>query len=576
MAANFPTSLPSIARVLPTDYMNAAGKEADLLHNEIADEIEALATKIGITGSVVPRTLESVAAKVGSASPFTCRNAGAVIHTCKDATNVTFSGVSGYAGACDSTFPGPNGENTIWCSAPYGVGQGYARINVNRNFRLAATDSISMRVFIEDPASARFMQIALVQASTGATLKRSVNSDGLYEAGGWGWYTITWKLSDFTVTGSPNYSNDWTLMELQFGGVSLGGGFGRYAVSNIRKNAASCGYVIFTQDAAYDDLWTVSDLFSSTGVPLTVFVRCDKLDTAGYITTAQAVALKNDPSGVFDMASYPNYLPALAHTTDGIALSQGVAGAGNLTLAGSLCSAGVAYLGAPRKVTINTASGGGNRTVGFTITGLLGGIPVSETVLGSWVAQAVESRSYFDTVTQIAVSAAISGNVIAGTSYSVAEHSAAITTQLASMQSAGLNSDSSKAVAYASGHISEPLLTAMQLTGITIGRTNQHSQIAPRNQLLHDAAFNPFLISATNLGTAIATLKLIVDDIKTRGGLVALYFHEIAATVNGIDPTYEDLAEIIAYCKTYQDQGHIRLISCGDLMRILDTKQSVS
>ena len=47
MAANFPSSLPSIARVLPTDYMNDPGKEADLLHNEIADEIEALAAVKG-------------------------------------------------------------------------------------------------------------------------------------------------------------------------------------------------------------------------------------------------------------------------------------------------------------------------------------------------------------------------------------------------------------------------------------------------------------------------------------------------------------------------------------------------
>lgn len=509
----------------------------------------------------------------GSASRFPARNAGSVIHTCQDATNITFSGVSGYAGSVDLTFPGPANEATAWCSCPYGVGQGYARININRNMRFAAGDSISMRLYIEDPSSARYFGITLIQGAN--NLKRSVNSDGMYEAGGFGWYTITWKLSDFTVTGSPDYNSDWTLMELQFGGVSLGGGFGRFAVSNIRKNSGSCGYIIFSQDRSYDDLWTVKDIFAATGVPLTVFVGCDKLDTAGYITTAQAQSLKNDTSGVFDLASYPEYQPTLGHTTNGIALSQAVAGAGNLTLAGSLCTAGVANLGAPRKVTINTESGGGNRTVGFTITGTLAGQPVTETLLGSWVAQGVESRYYYDTVTQIAVSAAITGTVTVGTSYSVAEHVAAMTAQLASMQAKGLSSDSAKIMAYASGQISEPLLAAMQQVGMIAGRTNQHSQTVPRNQLVHDAAFNPFLLSGVNLGTAIATLKLIVDDVKSRGGLVVLYFHEIAASVNGVDPTYEHLAEIVAYCKAYQEQGFIRLISSGDLMRIVDARTAV-
>lgn len=68
MAANFPTSLPAIARVLPTDYMNDPGKEADLLHNEIADEIEALATFVGVSGSVVPGSVE---ARLNAALPAT-------------------------------------------------------------------------------------------------------------------------------------------------------------------------------------------------------------------------------------------------------------------------------------------------------------------------------------------------------------------------------------------------------------------------------------------------------------------------------------------------------------------------
>lgn len=59
MAADFPTSIPSIVRVLPTDLMDGPGTEADVLHNDLADEVEALATVVGVTGSLVPTTVEA-------------------------------------------------------------------------------------------------------------------------------------------------------------------------------------------------------------------------------------------------------------------------------------------------------------------------------------------------------------------------------------------------------------------------------------------------------------------------------------------------------------------------------------
>lgn len=59
MAASFPTSLPTIQRVAATDRRNAPGKEGHALHNKIADEVEALAAAVGVTGSVVPGTVES-------------------------------------------------------------------------------------------------------------------------------------------------------------------------------------------------------------------------------------------------------------------------------------------------------------------------------------------------------------------------------------------------------------------------------------------------------------------------------------------------------------------------------------
>lgn len=59
MAASFPTTLPTIQRVAATDRRNAPGKEGHVLHNKIADEVEALAAAVGVTGSVVAGSVEA-------------------------------------------------------------------------------------------------------------------------------------------------------------------------------------------------------------------------------------------------------------------------------------------------------------------------------------------------------------------------------------------------------------------------------------------------------------------------------------------------------------------------------------
>jgi hypothetical protein len=80
MAADFPASIPVIVRVLPTDMMDGAGTEADVLHNDLADEVEALATVLGVTGSVVPTTVEArITALQSSATPETASTIGTLI-----------------------------------------------------------------------------------------------------------------------------------------------------------------------------------------------------------------------------------------------------------------------------------------------------------------------------------------------------------------------------------------------------------------------------------------------------------------------------------------------------------------
>lgn len=500
------------------------------------------------------------------------KNAGKLINDCTSSTGFTFTGATGVSGAVDSTFPSPEGSKSVYVSVPYASGAGYGRINLTQNMTWAASDSISFRILIENPGI-HYIQCSILQSGTGAELKKTVSSDGLYEAAGFGWYNVTWKLSDFAVTGSPNYSNPFTSFQFQFGLAGSGGGQGRVALSNIRRNASSGSYIVFCQDRGYDDVWTVRNYFSAAGINLSIYVDTTTLDTAGYLTTEQAQSLYSDPSGVFEIASYPGYLPALAHTATGICLSQAVAGAGDLTINGTLSSAGTADLGGPRKVVISAA--GNNRTVAFTITGTLAGNAVTENVMGPWISgDLVESVKYYDTVTQIAVSAACSGNVTVGTSYTIAEHVAAMNTQIAGMTAKGLLG-SHLHFAYAGGQLSQPLASALTSVGAKTGRPNVHTQSVPRNMLLQDRSWNPLLLSATNAQQSITTLQSMVDDIVNRGGLLVIYFHHVLAANDGNNPSYEDLAMLIAYVKTYQEQGKIKCSKLKDIREIFDSSPCI-
>jgi len=51
-----------------------------------------------------------------------------------------------------------------------------------------------------------------------------------------------------------------------------------------------------------------------------------------------------------------------------------------------------------------------------------------------------------------------------------------------------------------------------------------------------------------------------------------LYWHTIAASVDGSNPTAEDLAEMIAYCKTYQEQGKLSCIKLSDIAAMIGFK----
>lgn len=96
-----------------------------------------------------------------------------------------------------------------------------------------------------------------------------------------------------------------------------------------------------------------------------------------------------------------------------IALAQAVAGAGNLTLSGALSSGGVATFDVARCVTI-TSTNAGDTTQTATFTGTDAyGVTLIETVSLNGAAT-ISGVKAFKTISRVAISAATTGNISAG------------------------------------------------------------------------------------------------------------------------------------------------------------------
>lgn len=105
-------------------------------------------------------------------------------------------------------------------------------------------------------------------------------------------------------------------------------------------------------------------------------------------------------------------LTLAAADADGISTSQTPSGAGNLTITGALASGGVATMDIQRKVLFTFAADESAKT--FVVTGTNQfGVAISETVTGT-DSTAITILDY-KTVSQISVSAALTGAVTVGT-----------------------------------------------------------------------------------------------------------------------------------------------------------------
>jgi hypothetical protein len=128
------------------------------------------------------------------------------------------------------------------------------------------------------------------------------------------------------------------------------------------------------------------------GVPTKNLVYEDLINASG----SPVVAAHTNTAGVF--------------ATPFIAASQAVTGAGNLTINGSWAAAGVATVDWPRTIAV-ASSNGGDTTQTVTITGTdLYGATMTQALTLNGETTVATTKAFY-TVTQIAVSAALTGNI---------------------------------------------------------------------------------------------------------------------------------------------------------------------
>ena len=118
----------------------------------------------------------------------------------------------------------------------------------------------------------------------------------------------------------------------------------------------------------------------------------------------------------------------LVGDNDGICASQSPSGAGNLTINGALHSSGTVTLTTPRAVTI-TKDNAADIGIGFVITGTNSSDQAQTEAITTMESQstAAEGAKLFKTITQVAVDAAMTGNVVVGISNLISVHGAGYT-----------------------------------------------------------------------------------------------------------------------------------------------------
>ena len=175
---------------------------------------------------------------------------------------------------------------------------------------------------------------------------------------------------------------------------------------------------------------------------------------------------------------------------DGVCTTQSTSGAGNLAIDGALTSGGVATLVPARNATI-TSAGSSETGKTFTFTGTdVNGNSVTETLNGPGSSATVSTSNVFKTITQIAVSAALTGDVTVGSGTTVSETIFAGRARIRGIYF--VNSNNSGKLDFVNGNNGNAVMTLLT-TGTQ--NTADYPDVPDEGLLCKDGAFVNFLAS---------------------------------------------------------------------------------
>lgn len=294
-------------------------------------------------------------------------------------------------------------------------------------------------------------------------------------------------------------------------------------IRSLRVNCRGESKMAIVFDDNYRAAWTeAARIMMASGYAATFAINPNLVGSAGRMTWADVIDAAN---AGHDMCSHtPSHVAFNSFNTTAIAASQAVAGAGNLTLNGSV---GAAAFDQPRHVVFKTT--GGDQGVKATVTGWLKGVQVIED-LYLWTSFTVPTTNMFDKVDQIAIDQAMAGNVSVGQSCSESEMSAAITGPTQTMLSNGVPPDAVKLMfVYPQGEFNATSTRLLKQLGYRCARI-----VGGRRQCPQAGDFRPFELPGYGGASAdSATLDAYRDIAIREGDTTIVYGHDYTNGVPG-------------------------------------------
>ncbi len=292
-------------------------------------------------------------------------------------------------------------------------------------------------------------------------------------------------------------------------------------VGNVGRPKVSIGF---------DDTWASQyteayRYMSKYGLRGTIAVPSALVGATNYCTLAQLQSMYN--AGWLMVNHTMNHTPFNSgYGLTNICLAQTPAGAGNLTLNGSV---GGGVFDTARNLVIEAASDQGRM---LTITGYNGATPITETIYTQTANFPLPTVNAFTQITSIAVDAAFTGQITVGQTYSYAEMYAQITGCTQYLINNGMPKGAYHFV-FPQGEWNTQAILALQNAGMMTARLDGSGAM---NQASSGYYGNLKLIGIGGGGSTVtaAFLNQWRQNFIAAGGQGCLFLHDVATSTSAV------------------------------------------